>query len=222
MRCLVRLLSRPPFAPFLVGCLLIYVDDIILTASSPVLLQHIVDSLHKEFDISHLGVLNYFFGICVVRHPIKLFLSQKKYALQLLEHAHMVNCNPSRTPVDTDSKLGLDGVPVQDHTIYRSLAGGSSILPLLTQICPMHVSRFVSICMIQWSRTLLLTNVSCPMFRAPWSLVFTYMLSLLHLELGTLMLIGQVAIILVGLLPVIQTLYSKLGYWTAVPVQDPI
>nr|GEV43129.1 ribonuclease H-like domain-containing protein [Tanacetum cinerariifolium] len=36
----------------------------------------------------------------------RLFLSQKKYALQLLEYAHMVNCNPSRTPVDTDSKLG--------------------------------------------------------------------------------------------------------------------
>nr|GEX87607.1 ribonuclease H-like domain-containing protein [Tanacetum cinerariifolium] len=32
-------------------------------------------------------------------------MSQKKYVLQLLEYAHMVNCNPSRTPVDTDSKL---------------------------------------------------------------------------------------------------------------------
>ncbi|GJW61761.1 ribonuclease H-like domain-containing protein [Tanacetum coccineum] len=38
-----------------------------------------------------------------------LFLSQRKYTLQLLERAHMVNCNPSRTPVDTESKLGLDG-----------------------------------------------------------------------------------------------------------------
>ncbi|GJV97304.1 ribonuclease H-like domain-containing protein, partial [Tanacetum coccineum] len=45
-----------------------------------------------------------------------LFLSQKKYALQLLERAHMVNYNPSRTPVDTESKLGPDGVPVQDPT----------------------------------------------------------------------------------------------------------
>ncbi|GKB39787.1 ribonuclease H-like domain-containing protein, partial [Tanacetum coccineum] len=53
-----------------------------------------------------------------------LFLSQKKYARQLLERAHMINCNPSRTPIDTDSKLGPDGVPVQDPTLYRSLAGG--------------------------------------------------------------------------------------------------
>ncbi|GKG02063.1 ribonuclease H-like domain-containing protein, partial [Tanacetum coccineum] len=39
----------------------------------------------------------------------------------------MVNCNPSRTPIDTDSKLGPDGVPVQDPTLYRSLAGGSPV-----------------------------------------------------------------------------------------------
>ncbi|GJU65071.1 ribonuclease H-like domain-containing protein [Tanacetum coccineum] len=94
-----------------VAYLLIYVDDIILTASSLVLLQQIVDSLHKEFDMTDLGALNYFLGISAVRHPTGLFLSQKKYARQLLERAHMVNCNPSRTPIDTDSKLGLDGVP---------------------------------------------------------------------------------------------------------------
>ncbi|GJZ74889.1 ribonuclease H-like domain-containing protein [Tanacetum coccineum] len=111
-----------------VAYLLIYVDDIILTASSPVLLQQIVDSLHKEFDMTDLGALNYFLGISVVRHPTGLFLSQKKYARQLLERAHMVNCNPSRTPIDTDSKLGPDGVPVQDPTLYRSLAGGLQYL----------------------------------------------------------------------------------------------
>ncbi|GJS55492.1 gypsy type transposase [Tanacetum coccineum] len=95
--------SRYPNHGSQVAYLLIYVDDIILIASSPVLLQQIVDSLHKE-----------------------LFLSQKKYARQLFERAHMVNCNPSRTPIDTNSKLGPDGVHVQDPTLYRSLAGGSS------------------------------------------------------------------------------------------------
>nr|GEV37192.1 ribonuclease H-like domain-containing protein [Tanacetum cinerariifolium] len=44
----------------------------------------------------------------------RLFLSQKQYAIELLARAHMTNCNPSRTPVDTDSKLGPEGVPVQD------------------------------------------------------------------------------------------------------------
>ncbi|GKB14128.1 ribonuclease H-like domain-containing protein [Tanacetum coccineum] len=108
-----------------VAYLLIY---IILTTSSSVLLRQIIDSLHKEFDMTDLGALNYFLGISVVRHSTVLFLSQKKYALQLLERAHMVNYNPSRTPVDTDSKLGPDGVPVHDPTLYRSLAGGLQYL----------------------------------------------------------------------------------------------
>ncbi|GKF06016.1 ribonuclease H-like domain-containing protein [Tanacetum coccineum] len=74
-----------------VAYLLIYVDDIILTASSTVLLQQLIDSLHKEFDMTYLGALNYFLRISAVRHPTSLFLSQKKYALQLLERAHMIN-----------------------------------------------------------------------------------------------------------------------------------
>nr|GEV67318.1 hybrid signal transduction histidine kinase M [Tanacetum cinerariifolium] len=49
--------------------LLIYVDDVILTTSSLVLLRQIVDSLHKEFDMTDLRTLNYYFGIPVVRHP---------------------------------------------------------------------------------------------------------------------------------------------------------
>ncbi|GKB40903.1 ribonuclease H-like domain-containing protein [Tanacetum coccineum] len=40
----------------------------------------------------------------------------------------MVNCNPSRTPVDTESKLRSDGDPVSDPTLYRSLAGSLQYL----------------------------------------------------------------------------------------------
>ncbi|GKA54632.1 ribonuclease H-like domain-containing protein [Tanacetum coccineum] len=58
---------------------------------------------------------------CLSLHKAHRFiLSQKKYALDFLARAHMVNCNPSRTPVDSETKLGLNGVPVQDSTLYRS------------------------------------------------------------------------------------------------------
>ncbi|GKE20971.1 ribonuclease H-like domain-containing protein, partial [Tanacetum coccineum] len=100
----------------------------ILRSSSPILLQQIVDSLHKEFDMTDLGALNYFLGISATRHSTGLFLSQKKYALQLLERAHMVHCNPSRTPVDTESKLGQEGVPVQDSTLEPHFATLKRIL----------------------------------------------------------------------------------------------
>nr|GEW44759.1 ribonuclease H-like domain-containing protein [Tanacetum cinerariifolium] len=71
-------------------------------------------SLNNEFDMTDLEALNYFLGIFDDRTPC-LFLSQKKYALQLLERVHMVTCNPSRTPVDTESKLGPE---VQQICLY--------------------------------------------------------------------------------------------------------
>ncbi|GJQ94001.1 ribonuclease H-like domain-containing protein [Tanacetum coccineum] len=40
----------------------------------------------------------------------------------------MVTCNPCRTPIDTESKLGADGDPVSDLTLYRSLAGSLQYL----------------------------------------------------------------------------------------------
>ncbi|GJX53280.1 ribonuclease H-like domain-containing protein [Tanacetum coccineum] len=95
-----------------VAYLLIYVDDIILTTSCLALLQQIIGSLNNEFDMTDLGALN-FLGIFADRTPTGLFLSQKMYALQLLELAHMVTCNPSRTPIDTESKLGPEGALVQ-------------------------------------------------------------------------------------------------------------
>ncbi|GJY78389.1 ribonuclease H-like domain-containing protein [Tanacetum coccineum] len=48
--------------------------------------------------------------------------------MELLERAHMVYCNPSRTPVDTKSKLARDKDPVLNPTLYRSLAGGLQYL----------------------------------------------------------------------------------------------
>ncbi|GKB42025.1 ribonuclease H-like domain-containing protein [Tanacetum coccineum] len=47
----------------------------------------------------------------------------RKYAVEILERAYMVNCNPNRTAVDTESKLGDDGDLVSDLTLYRSLTG---------------------------------------------------------------------------------------------------
>ncbi|GJU52944.1 ribonuclease H-like domain-containing protein [Tanacetum coccineum] len=68
-------------------CLLafLYVDDIVLTASSSDLLQQIITSLHAEFSMTDLGSLNYFLGISVTRNASGMFLSQQKYATKVLD-----------------------------------------------------------------------------------------------------------------------------------------
>ncbi|GJW43030.1 ribonuclease H-like domain-containing protein [Tanacetum coccineum] len=108
--------------------LLLYVDDIVLTASFEGLLQRIIRSLHQEFAMTDLGPLNYFLAIYVTRDSSGLFLSQKKYVVEILERAYMVTCNPCRIPIDTESKLGCDGAPVSDPTLYQSLAGSLQYL----------------------------------------------------------------------------------------------
>ena len=58
--------------------LLLYVDDIILTAFSSGLLKHIISSLKGEFTMIDLG--NYFHGIYTTRTSSGIFLTQSKYA----------------------------------------------------------------------------------------------------------------------------------------------
>nr|GEV86982.1 retrotransposon protein, putative, Ty1-copia subclass [Tanacetum cinerariifolium] len=70
-----------------------------------------------------------------------MFLSQKKYAIEIIERAHMITCNPSQTPIDTESKLGADGDPVSDSTFYRSLAGSLQYLTL-TRLNISYVGTF--------------------------------------------------------------------------------
>nr|GFB05439.1 ribonuclease H-like domain-containing protein [Tanacetum cinerariifolium] len=46
----------------------------------------------------------------------------EKYVVEILDRAHMVNCNPSWTPIDTESKLRSDGDPVSNPTLHQILA----------------------------------------------------------------------------------------------------
>ncbi|GJU20800.1 ribonuclease H-like domain-containing protein [Tanacetum coccineum] len=108
--------------------LLLYVDDIVLTASSTALLQRIIASLHSEFSMTDLGPLNFFLGVSVTRNTSGMSLSQQIYATEAPERAGMLICNPCRTPVDTDSKLAAAGDPVSDPTLYRRLAGALQYL----------------------------------------------------------------------------------------------
>nr|GEX46888.1 hypothetical protein [Tanacetum cinerariifolium] len=67
-----------------------------------------IASLHREFSMTDLGSLNNFLAISITGDSSWMFLSQRKYATEILERAHMGGCNSSRTLVDTESKLGDD------------------------------------------------------------------------------------------------------------------
>ncbi|GJY31777.1 ribonuclease H-like domain-containing protein [Tanacetum coccineum] len=98
------------------------VDETFSSVVKPASSSELLQSLHQEFAMIDLGPLNYFLGISVTRDSIGLFLSHQKYVVEILEKAHMLICNPSQTPVDTESKLGVGGDPVSDPTLYQSLS----------------------------------------------------------------------------------------------------
>ncbi|GKA28055.1 retrovirus-related pol polyprotein from transposon TNT 1-94 [Tanacetum coccineum] len=72
-----------------IAYLSLYVDDIILTASSAAFLQRVIASLHGEFSMKYLGSLNYFLGISAQWSSTSLFLSQSTYVEEILKRAHM-------------------------------------------------------------------------------------------------------------------------------------
>ena len=88
--------------------LLLYVNDIVLTASSQQLLQSVISSLQREFAIKDLGQLHHFLGVTVEPRSSGLLLHQRQYALDILERAGMTDCKPCSTPVDTQAKLSTD------------------------------------------------------------------------------------------------------------------
>ncbi|BBG97328.1 RmlC-like cupins superfamily protein [Prunus dulcis] len=70
--------------------LLIYVDDIVITGNDPIDISALKDFLHRHFRIKDLGDLKYFLGIEVSRSKQGIFLSQRKYALEILKDAKLL------------------------------------------------------------------------------------------------------------------------------------
>ena len=109
--------------------LLLYVDDMVLTGSSTMLLERIIGRLRAEFTVRDMGPLRFFLGISVTRTAHGFALSQQQYAEDILERAGMANCKPISTPVDVKGKLpAAEGEPVSDPSSYRSLAGALQYL----------------------------------------------------------------------------------------------
>jgi histone deacetylase 1/2 len=111
--------------------LLVYVDDIILISSSATAASRLVANLRSDFAVKDLGPLRYFLGIEVSPMSQGLVLTQKKYALDLLHRAGMLQCQPMLMPMTASERLtstGGDLLSSEDATTYRNIVGGLQYL----------------------------------------------------------------------------------------------
>jgi len=87
--------------------LLVYIDDIILAGNISQACQDFKAYLHNCFRIKDLGPLKYFLGIEVARGTQGLFLSQRKYTLEIADECDLLGSKPVDFPVEENHKLAL-------------------------------------------------------------------------------------------------------------------
>ena len=74
--------------------------------------------------MKNLGTLSYFLGLEVISFSNGYYLSQAKYAFNLLSKADITDNKTISTPLKYNAKLTpLDGEPISDATRYRQLVG---------------------------------------------------------------------------------------------------
>lgn len=104
--------------------LLIYVDDIIVIGNNSQSVQDLISTLAATFALKNLGDLNHFMGIEVKRTTAGIHLSQKRYILELLEKAQLIDSKPVSTPMAPRVVVSQhDGDNFLDPTLYKTLVG---------------------------------------------------------------------------------------------------
>ena len=80
--------------------------------------------MQAEFEMSIIGELTYFLGLQICQQDSGIFLSQSKYAKNLVKKFGLESISSIKTPMSLNVKLAVDllGKNV-DSSLYRSMIG---------------------------------------------------------------------------------------------------
>ncbi|KAK9104463.1 hypothetical protein Scep_021307 [Stephania cephalantha] len=104
--------------------LLLYVDDMIVTGDDSTRISELKDYLRRHFEMKYLGLLSYFLGLEVTSTSNGYYLSQAKYASDLISRSMITDAVIASTPFDVNVNLtSFDDTLLPDPTVYRQLVG---------------------------------------------------------------------------------------------------
>ncbi|KAH9794818.1 Integrase catalytic domain-containing protein [Citrus sinensis] len=122
----------------------LYVDDLIFTGNDGKMFEEFKRSMKQEFEMFDLGRMKHFLGVEVVQGLTGIFISQRKYANEVLERFGMKYCNPVKNLIVLGCRLVKDeGGTKVDSTIYKQMVGSLMYL-IATRPDLMYVVSLIS------------------------------------------------------------------------------
>ncbi|XP_019162231.1 PREDICTED: uncharacterized protein LOC109158793 [Ipomoea nil] len=95
-------------------------NDIVFGSTLQKYTDDLVKVMKEEFEMSMVGQLIYFLGLQVKQSSEGYFISQEKYAKNLVKKFDLEWCKPSRTPISTSTKVSKDDIGASvDNTVYQ-------------------------------------------------------------------------------------------------------
>lgn len=103
---------------------LVYVDDLLLAGNNLQEIDRLKSMLSNNFKMKDLGAVSYFLGLEITRSAAGFFISQKKYATDLIAEFGLSSVPPLKLPMDIHLRLNADsGVFLRDPHPYQRLLG---------------------------------------------------------------------------------------------------
>jgi len=103
--------------------LVVYVDDIVITGNDESGIYNLKKFIHSQFQTKDLGELKYFLGVEITRSSKGIYLSQRKYTLDLLKETGKLAAKPCTTPMIPNQSFTKEGELMSDPERYRRLVG---------------------------------------------------------------------------------------------------
>ncbi|GKB03632.1 retrovirus-related pol polyprotein from transposon TNT 1-94, partial [Tanacetum coccineum] len=92
--------------------------------NAPIIIQNLKKYLERRFFLKDLGRLKYFLGIEVARSKAGIFLTQRKYAMDILTDSYLTGGRISEFSMEQHLHLNkTDGTLLPDPTPYHQLVG---------------------------------------------------------------------------------------------------